>query len=527
MTNEILAHHVLQEVLKKGIFEFCVCPGARNSPFVHVLNENKQIKKYFWFEERSAAFFALGRAKQSRQAIAVITTSGTAVGELLPAAMEAYYEGIPLLLISADRPRRFRGSGAPQSAEQVGIFGIYAPFQCDLESGEELSLLTWSKSSPAHLNVCFEEPTVAINLALAPLELNEREENQISFSKTIYQREIAEIESFLEHAQYPLVVVGDLPLSARAGVAAFLSKLNLPVYLEGISGLRENSHLRHLRIIRSDHICQNAAQNGYPIDGILRIGGIPTFRLWRDLEDQKTPIKVCSISAQPFSGLSWGDVQNVCLTNFFHIYSASKTFALATSQQWRRSDSNFGQALLALFLEEPQAEPALIYNLSLLIPAYARIYLGNSLPIREWDLAACNENKEFIMEASRGLNGIDGQISTFLGFSQPGQENWAILGDLTTLYDMAGPWILPQLDLHVNLVVVNNGGGQIFSRMFPNKEFLNEHQLCFNPLANMWGMKYEKWHSIPSSISSGENKMIELIPCAAATDRFWKKFTQL
>lgn len=527
MTNEILAHHVLQEALKKGVSEFCVCPGARNSPFVHVLNENKQIKKYFWFEERSAAFFALGRAKQSGQAVAVITTSGTAVGELLPAAMEAYYEGIPLLLISADRPRRFRGSGAPQSAEQMGIFGIYTPFQCDLESEEKLSFLTWSKSSPAHVNVCFEEPTAEINSTLAPLVLNEKEECPISFSKTSYQQEIAEIESFLEQAQYPFVVVGDLPVQARAGVAVFLSKLNLPVYLEGISGLREDSRLKHLRIIRSDHIWEKAAQNGYPIDSILRIGGIPTFRLWRDLEDQKMHIKVCSISSQPFSGLSWGDVQNVCLIKFFQIYATSKAFALSTSEQWRCSDNNFGRALMALFLEEPQAEPSLIHNLSWLIPEHARIYLGNSLPIREWDLAACDQSKGFIMEASRGLNGIDGQISTFLGFSQAGTENWAILGDLTTLYDMAGPWILPQLDLHVNIVVVNNGGGQIFSRMFSNKEFLHEHKLCFNPLANMWGMKYEKWYSIPSFINSGENKMIELIPCEAATSRFWKKFTQL
>lgn len=156
--NEHLAKHVVEELMKQGIEDFCICPGARNGPFVMTLSKVSGIRKYFWYEERSAAFFALGKSKKALKPTAVITTSGTAAGELLPATMEAYYTGIPLLLLTADRPRRFRGSGAPQSAEQVGLFGPYINFSQDLEGNERCDLSRWKKNGPAHLNVCFEEP---------------------------------------------------------------------------------------------------------------------------------------------------------------------------------------------------------------------------------------------------------------------------------------------------------------------------------------------------------------------------------
>ncbi|NGX43080.1 MAG: 2-succinyl-5-enolpyruvyl-6-hydroxy-3-cyclohexene-1-carboxylate synthase [Chlamydiae bacterium] len=155
--NSLLARHVLEEVGKTGVSEFCICPGGRNAPFVVALRFLTKVKQYHLFEERSAAFFALGRAKALDKPVAVLTTSGTAAAELLPATMEAYYSGVPLLLITADRPRRFRGSGAPQSADQVGLFGKYTIFSEDLAMTEICKIKQWDLSAPAHLNVCFEE----------------------------------------------------------------------------------------------------------------------------------------------------------------------------------------------------------------------------------------------------------------------------------------------------------------------------------------------------------------------------------
>lgn len=155
--NKLLAEQIIAEASRIGVTEYCICPGGRNVPFVPILTQSI-YRSYYWYEERSAAFFAIGRARLTQRPVGVIVTSGTAAGELLPATMEAYYSGVPLLLITADRPKRFRGSGAPQSAEQVNLFGQYATFNLDLIANNTCDLTEWNLASPAHLNVCFEEP---------------------------------------------------------------------------------------------------------------------------------------------------------------------------------------------------------------------------------------------------------------------------------------------------------------------------------------------------------------------------------
>jgi 2-succinyl-5-enolpyruvyl-6-hydroxy-3-cyclohexene-1-carboxylate synthase len=147
MGNVVRAASLIDAVRAAGANEFCVCAGSRNAPLLAVLGSS-DARLFSFVDERSAAFFAIGRVKLHGNPVAIVTTSGTAVAEMLPAAIEAYYSGIPLILISADRPARFRGTGAPQSIEQVGIFGVYA----------ETSLSDWSRMRPLHLNVEFDEP---------------------------------------------------------------------------------------------------------------------------------------------------------------------------------------------------------------------------------------------------------------------------------------------------------------------------------------------------------------------------------
>jgi len=163
-----------------------------------------------------------------------------------------------------------------------------------------------------------------------------------------------------------------------------------------------------------------------------------------------------------------------------------------------------------------------------MIPPKSQIYLGNSLPIREWDLAASREQRHYSIHASRGLNGIDGQISTFLGLCSNHHPNWGIIGDLTALYDLAGPWILSQLpDITAKLVIINNGGGKIFSRMYEDPDIQNQHQLHFEPLAKLWGIHYEQWKEIPKSTATSASQIIEIIPDNDATERFWKRLAAL
>ena len=144
MTNVERARRLIASVRAAGVEDFCVCAGSRNSPLIAALANAPALS---FVDERSASFFALGRVKQGRMA-AVVTTSGTAVAELLPAAIEAHYSALPLVLITADRPQRYRGTGAPQAIEQAGMFGPYA----------ETSLDRWTRTMPLHINIEFDEP---------------------------------------------------------------------------------------------------------------------------------------------------------------------------------------------------------------------------------------------------------------------------------------------------------------------------------------------------------------------------------
>ena len=166
MSNLAAARAVLERVRAAGVADFCICGGSRNAPLVAALTDGRSplpeqpastangqrstVNVFTFVDERSAAFFALGRVKRDDRPVAVITTSGTAVAELLPAAVEAYYSGAPLVLITADRPARFRGTAAPQSIEQIGIFGPYAQTDAD----------RWDKRAPLHINIEFDEPLI-------------------------------------------------------------------------------------------------------------------------------------------------------------------------------------------------------------------------------------------------------------------------------------------------------------------------------------------------------------------------------
>jgi 2-succinyl-5-enolpyruvyl-6-hydroxy-3-cyclohexene-1-carboxylate synthase len=141
MSNIAAARALIDELRAAGVDDFCVCGGSRNAPLIAAITA-AEARTWSFVDERSAAFFALGRAKLTGRPTAVVTTSGTAAAELLPAAIEAYYSGVPLILITADRPARYRGTGAPQAIEQEGLFGIYAT------------------GSVRHINIEFDEPLI-------------------------------------------------------------------------------------------------------------------------------------------------------------------------------------------------------------------------------------------------------------------------------------------------------------------------------------------------------------------------------
>lgn len=446
----------------------------------------------------------------------------------MPATIEAFHTGVPLVLVTADRPRRLRGTGAPQAIDQKGLFGKFVGHEFDLENGEMPSLSGWQKRAPIHVNVCFDEPLIdeklePFTVKVAPVETFAGTSHTGQTMKA--EDAVASVREFLDgvSAEHLLVLVGTLETAVeRRAVASFVRTLGAPAYFEAPSGLREDPSLAPLALRGGDKILPLALRR-YGIKKVLRIGGVPTARVWRDLEDAKVAVETLSISPLPFAGLSRGTF--VC-ADLAQTFSNLEIRAPGSSETLLRDDREIAKKLEALLREEPHSEAGLVRALSERVSHSALMYVGNSLPIREWDLAATYAGGPRAVEANRGVNGIDGQLSTFLGLAREQTSNWCLLGDLTALYDLAAPWALNQRKAGpVCVAVINNGGGQIFNRIFNNELFENRHAFDFSNWAAQWRWAYEKWTTIPEELSvCSKPVVIEIVPDAEATRRFWDRY---
>ncbi len=524
------AARVLEALYQAGTRTVVLSSGARNAPIAKTLFGATEFQTIQHFEDRSAAFFALGMAKRQKGPVAVVTTSGTAAAELLPAAVEAYYSGISLALVTADRPASYRGTGAPQSIEQVGLFGPYAAPCFDLDGDDTCSLKEWQRQGPVHINVCFDEPLLdGPAERLQPVSLSLQPE-----SSTIYppastpQKGQGSLARFLEKSRRPMAIVGELEVSEAKRVLSALVKLAAPIYAEGLSGLRGESCIGHLLIRAGDRFVRRAFDDG-DLDGVIRFGGVPTLRTWRDLDGSLGHVPVLSLTNRPFTGLrDNGDLQEMSALGDLSSGSATESFA-EVSNALRQKERPILDELEALFKAFPTSEPSMVRALSEKMNGNTFVYLGNSMPIRTWDLAARPDTSPRLIAGNRGANGIDGQVSTFLGMCRPQEQNLAIMGDLTTLYDAQGLFIASVLDKSIDFTVgvINNGGGRIFGHVFDDDRFQNRHSYRFKHIAAQWAIEYEEWREIPDTPLRGGRRLVEICPDQDQTDRFYEAYSRL
>ena len=478
MVSWEMAVGVLVKVVEAGVGEFVVCGGARNAVLLEVLAKMEgagKVRVWSHFEERSAGFFALGRTMETGRPCAVVVTSGTAVAELLPAAVEAFYQAKPLVMITADRPAEARGSGAPQAVEQVGIFTKYA--SADLES--------WEGKAPLHLNVELGEEFEIGGEDFAELAVGD-------FSVDYGKPKVAELARWLREPTMRglVVMVGELDVSEQEQVCYFCEDLGVPVVVEGTSGLREV--LQHLAVVDGDAVLKKN-----PPSKVLRLGGVPSGRFWRDLEDLPK-VDVFSVCRNGLRGLAreaavmQGTLDRV-LAALGGIEEQGDVQEILVGAEAR------GQRIEEMLEAQPDSEAGWMRTLSIYASIGSSVYLGNSLPIREWNAYGQWERQVQVVRASRGANGIDGQISAWLGASAVEENAWGIFGDLTALYDLAGLKMLGQVGCAGRVMaVINNGGGKIFSKV-PRLEVMSEAAkgwmeaetpVDFAAVAKAFGMDY-------------------------------------
>ncbi len=513
------AVEVVKSCLKAGVGEFVVCAGARNAALLEALARAEAaglVRVWRHFDERGAGFFALGRTMETARPCAVITTSGTAVAELLPAIIEAHYQARPLVAITADRPAAFRGSGAPQAIEQPGIFGGYAWHG---------TFADWDGKEPLHLNAEFEE-------AFDAGDENFSGESLGDFLPAKEKLDVAALARWLreEHFKGLVVVVGGLEPDEREEVFHFCQDLGVPLVAEASSGLREA--LQSLAIHDADRVLKSR-----PPGKILRLGEVPSGRFWRDLENLPQ-VSVWSVCRNGLPGLARES----------KVLRGPLERVLAALGQAEFADDALdylaGAASRAVKIDElleiyPDSEPALVRTLSLYAAIGSGVFLGNSLPIREWNQFAQWLRPVPSVRANRGANGIDGQVSTWLGWSADVSESWAVVGDLTALYDLAAPFVLGQINCQGRvLAVINNGGGKIFERlprlqsMSPRAiEWLTNPQSAdLSGLATLWAMDHLRIRTADDfdRFEAGDKTLLlEVIPDAAQTTAFWAAWERM
>lgn len=510
--NALLVRSILTALARLGVHEVCVAAGARNAPIITALLASEGVKLWHFFEERCAAFFALGRVMADRTPVAVITTSGTAAAELLPAVIEAHYQGLPLIVITADRPRRFRGTGAPQTIEQPGLFGPYVSASIDLAPGASISWPTRVGHQPFHVNVCLDEP---LDTADHGIDFDAIPTNKSSGHPS------AAAKLKCSAALPTVVLAGGLHPQEARDLAPWLASLELPIVAEATSNLWSEPSLADWLVAGNEKLL--AAMNPFQV---IRVGGVPSWTWWRELE-KRPEISVVNLSRLTFPGLArtesvsttqWGTLPPAPLKPLRPVAVTAKT----------------ARDLQAELDAHPHSDPAWMRAVARVLPEEARVMLGNSLPIREFNLVCTTQDLAPDIEffANRGANGIDGLVSTFFGLSACSRESWLILGDLSALYDLAGPWVLSQMPrANRRIVVINNGGGKIFARV-PSLRGLsenarivieNQHSLSFKPWAQLWHMDYhhvtkpEQLNDLPDGPI-----LLEIRPDARHTDAFYR-----
>ncbi len=527
--NLALAKRLLVYLKKNGVKKLVVCPGSRNAPLIFTLQKHFDI--FHHHDERAAAFFALGLIQSSHEPnhqsthspVAVLTTSGTAVAEMLPATIEAYYQKLPLILISADRPQCFRGTGAPQAIEHVGIFSHYADTQ-DIQKIEDFAD---SQKFPLHLNICLEEPRSGDWPTVHTQEFTEVPWESSQMSKEGFSAPVkVGIEKFCRESQRLLVAVGTINPAEASYVAPFLAQLRAPILADTSSNLSfPGAHSPYLLK------CGEKLLKTFLPSHVLRLGSVPSFRFWRDLEVQSLPVlsvDVSPSSERNFSGLARSSESFV--VESFQGVSALNVESREDSTLLEE-DLALSHSLEKLLKQYPRSEPAWVRRLQ--GHTKGLLYLGNSLPIREWNLVNGVHACAF---ANRGANGIDGQLSTFLGLADGQREAWALVGDQTALYDLNALVISNQrsreqsLKCRRRIVVMNNRGGKIFSHLNYSSEIEasqrqlieNQHRWEFRPWAEMFGWAYESWEGDQAPISEEvDDLVIEIFPDAAETQHFW------
>lgn len=493
-TNTLWCSVLAETLVRRGVTQAVISPGSRSTPLTMALVQNEGIEAIPVLDERSAAFFALGLAKQTGKPVVLVCTSGTAGANYFPAVIEAHESGVPLIVITADRPPEMRDCASGQTIDQQKLFGGFVTFYHELAVPEaNVALLRYLRQTvahaverataggPVHLNAPFRDPLPPIADATAQGLAGE---DWVKFFAHLDAATpvVTQTVAWATKATRAVIVAG--PGADAAGVRTLAKATGWPVLADVLSPVRHEAGTGEV-VAAYDVILRNTelAHTLTP-ELVLCVGGWPTSKVLRGwLEAGGAEIWFVAAGETNRDALHGR-------TRFIGADVAALSVEApvadaAFARAWREAEGKATKALAeGLQAQRALVEPQVTATLAEYLPEGTPLFVANSMPVRDLEYFWPANARGVRVFFSRGANGIDGTLSTALGVAHGNAPTVLLTGDLALLHDTNGFLSVPQLRGSLTIVLVNNGGGGIFNHL-PVAQF--------NP-------PFEKYWATPQSV---------------------------
>lgn len=539
--NVLWSTVVAQELTRAGVREVCVAPGSRSAPLALAFHAQAGLRLTTHLDERSAGYFALGIGRATGTPAAVLTTSGTAVANLVPAAVEAFQSRVPLLAFSADRPPELQEVGANQSIPQAGILGRFARWSADVGLPEPtpvrvrhlrslvcraVATARGPPAGPVHLNFPFREPLeprhvpgdVPGDWAREDAEAavgRPHDRPYLHVSSPVLRPEPSALDELARRIQAhrrglivcgPRHVENDFP----AAVVELSERSGYPILADPLSGVRFGQP-REVGVVSGyDAFLAHAPLRArLRPDVILEFGAAPTSRSLLDLLAQSAEAYHVLVDE---GGRPVAEASRVALTIQADAAATARDAAQrlpprSTPSPWREDLERIEDATWSVLTAELQAgrfEGAAAAAVVDALAPGSLLYVSNSLPIRDVDRFARAGPKPLRVLGNRGASGIDGVLSSALGAAHALRRRATLLiGDLALLHDLNALLTAERLGIALNVVVINNDGGGVFEFLPiaahdpPFTElFVAPHGADLGALAGALGVRHERIESM-------------------------------
>jgi len=461
-TTALYCADLVSGLADAGVDAVFISPGSRNTPLTLAFAAEPRVRDISIRDERSAGFVALGYGKATGRPAAAVCTSGSAAAHYFPSVVEANQAGSPLVVLTADRPARLRGTGAPQTMNQIGLYGSHVKWFMDLDttdpSGRDQGRLIATTAStlpagPIHVNVAFDEPLVPDVL---PLPSDPQEWIAPDDSSAHRGTGLAHLVG----RKVLIVAGGPQQEGFCEAVNDVAVTLGAPVMSDPQCWVSGPNTVGNADLLAGS---TDAFDVGRP-DVVLRLGPIPTSKpLWIWLEHSGVEQILVNRSRLEDPLASAATIIDSDPTAFLAENTpdtASDGVFLGT---WLEIDEAARSATERALDELPfPSEPEIARTLAACIRRGSSLYVASSMPIRDVDRFAVPRSDISVL-ANRGVNGIDGTISSALGAALAGTPVTLLIGDVAALHDATALAEAARLGAGLRVVVVNNNGGGIFS----------------------------------------------------------------